>query len=335
MPIALRPPLTGTELDSAITNANSERPFLVDGLIYENASLLVSGDPGTGKSVVGLCIAAQASVGEPVFGQLPCIRPLNCYCAFSERINQEALERLKLMLNCIKIDSRRLILDDGYVGIADVTKSTMATELIERIVAAKYPDGKADLVIMDSLYGFVPSENWKGAGITDYIRFTTRLQSMTGASLLTLHHTAKQGHSQQTGSPIEKDDPTYGSQFLKAGMTGTYWLKKHGDGVQLLRKKDTFQGLVPEMNLAYSPETCTVALTNTTVREATERAVFWLKNSAKERPNVNFTIEDFCRAIGVSHVHGRRLLKEAEVKCRLSQRSERHGKRFYTAVEPA
>lgn len=332
MPIALRPSITGANLERAVTDSSTERPFLVDGLIYENASLMVSGDPGTGKSVVGLCLVAQASAGEMVFGQLPCARPLNCYCVFSERLNQEACERLKLMQARTKFDARRIILDDGFVGIADVTRPSIAEEITKRIALATYCDGPTNLVLLDSLYGFVPGGLGKDERASEFIRFTTRIQSEIGASLAILHHTTKTNYT-QAGKAIEKDDPFYGSQFLKAGVTGAYWLRQQGDGVQLVRKKDTFQALVPQLDLSYDPETCMVALTNTSIRNAAERALFWLKATVKDRPDVFFTFDDFCRAVGVSHAHGRRLIKEPDIKRRVKQRTERFGKINYQAVE--
>lgn len=321
MSLALRPALFADQLEKAVEAANTERPFLVDGLLYQRGSILVSGDPGTGKSLAMLVAFAQATAGLPVFGQLPCARPLNCYCLFSERINQEAVERLRLIRKVVPVDWRRLYLDDGYVGIADVTKANWAQEMLERVGKATYPDGgKADLVALDSLYGFIPGGLSKDEKASEFARFHARLQSELGVSSWLVHHTTKPQYSRDNGQQTEKDDPYYGSQWLKAMVTGSYHLAKHGDGVRLLNKKDTFGALLKELPLSYDPETHMLALpTNFGVLSAVDRTVFWLIQLHKSDPGRRFSFDELCQGVGISHQHGRRLMQEPAIQARLSR----------------
>jgi len=332
MSLSLRPSLTAGELEEAVNHAQDERPFLVDGLLYEKAALLVSGDPGSGKSVVQLSAFAQCTAGLPVFGQLPCIRPLNCYCLFSERINQEALERLRLIRLRVPIDFKRLHLDDGFVGIADVTKAGFANEIVANIKNAKYADGKTDVVGLDSLYGFIPGGLSKDEKASEFARFVARLQSELGVSLWLVHHTTKATYASQTGEKVEKDDPFYGSQWLRAMVTGSYYLRRNGDGVLLSKKKDTFGALLSQLPLDYDPETHVVSLPESMgVANAADRGVLWLHKHLKMTPEKEFTFDDFCRGIDVSHAHGRRLMIHKEITPHITRVKSVGPKIFYRA----
>lgn len=333
MPLALRPPLTAKELEEAVDHAQDERPFLVDGLLYEKAALLVSGDPGSGKSVVQLSAFAQCTAGLPVFDQLPCLRPLNCYCIFSERINQEALERIRLIRQRVPINFKRLHLDDGFVGIADVTKKAFADEIVSRIGMATYEDGKTDLVGLDSLYGFIPGGLSKDEKASEFARFVARLQSELGVSLWLVHHTTKATYAMHTGEKVEKDDPFYGSQWLRAMVTGSYYLRRNGDGVILSKKKDTFGALLNELPLEYDPETHIVSLPAASgILAAVDRGVYWLQSVVKNSPEREFTFEDFNRAVGVSHQHARRLIKDPAIVARMVESRRVGNKSLYRCL---
>lgn len=333
VPLALRPSLFNETLTDALHTAAEERDFLVDGFIYDNSALLISGDPGSGKSVVALCALAQATIAAPVFDQLDCIRPLNCYCLFSERINREALERLKIMRARVPFDTRRLYLDDGFVGIADVTRKTFADEIVSRIAGATYPDGRTDIVNLDSLYGFIPGGLSKDEKASEFVRFTARLQSELGVSLLMVHHTVKASYASHTGEKIEKDDPFYGSQWLRAGVTGSYYLRRDGDGVLLTRKKDTFQGLLTELPMDYDPETHTVSLSEEFgTKDASDRLRNWLQITAQNTPDRLFSFIQLCGFVALSHQHLRRLMKTPKIKPHLIEAKRAGRKILYRAV---
>lgn len=333
MSYALRPPLTSDALADAVEKAADERPFLVDGLIYEKSSLLISGDPGSGKSVVQLSAFAQCTAGLPVFDQLPCLRPLNCYCIFSERINQEALERIRLIRHRVPINFKRLILDDGFVGIADVTKKAYADEIVSRIGMATYEDGKTDIVGLDSLYGFIPGGLSKDEKASEFARFVARLQSELGVSLWLVHHTTKATYAMHTGEKVEKDDPFYGSQWLRAMVTGSYYLRRSGDGVLLSKKKDTFGALLTELPLEYDPETHIVRLpASSGILSAVDRGVYWLQSVTKNSPDREFTFEDFSRAVGVSHQHARRIAKDPAIATRMIESRRDRNKAVYKSI---
>lgn len=337
MGLALRPPLTSTLLADAVEHAEDERPFLVDGLLYDKASLLVSGDPGAGKSLVQLSAFAQCTAGLPVFDQLPCKRPLNCYILFSERINQEALERMRLIRTRVPINYRRLVLDDGFVGIADVSKKEFANEIIDRIGKAKYEEdnGKTDLVGLDSLYGFIPGGLSKDERASEFARFISRLISELSVSSWLVHHTSRPVYS-TNGEQVAKDDPYYGSQWLKAMVTGSYYLHREGDGVKMTKKKDTFGALLSQIPLDYDPQTHVVSLSSDHgTLHAIDRAVCWLQRIAHDSPDREFTFEELCKAVNVSHQHGRRLLKEKSVTSRLVESRKQRLKVLYRAVNPS
>src|SRR5262249_25962873 len=81
--------LTGEDLAASIESTEATRPALIESLALEETSLMVSSPPGQGKSAILLTAVAQSSVGLPVFGELPCARPLRSYIFCPERSARE------------------------------------------------------------------------------------------------------------------------------------------------------------------------------------------------------------------------------------------------------
>ena len=72
------------------------------------------------------------------------------------------------------------------------------------------------------------------------------------------HHTGKATYS-SSGEIIEKDDPYYGSSYLRNHCVGSYYLKSNPDtdGTVFIGKKDNLDLLIKRIILHYEPETYT------------------------------------------------------------------------------
>lgn len=241
--------LTGQDLKNALNEIHPERKALIEGFLYERSILMMSADPGAGKSTITAQAIAQMSCGLPVFGCLFVPRPIKCYYLSFERGREEILERLKVMQDIIPMDFSNIYINDSFIGY-NVLDIAHADFIIKGI---NYDCMNPDVVFIDPIYASVAGGLSSDEKASQFCRFSARLQSVVGCSNWLNHHTTKESYATD-GSVIEKSDPFYGSQWLKAHCTAAYYLRRNDKGTVLLNKKDSQNNLLKKIVLEYNAE---------------------------------------------------------------------------------
>ena len=240
--------LYGEKLKEELNATRAERTPLIEGFLYERSVLMVSADPGVGKSTITAQAIAQMSCGLPVFGCLYVPKPIRCMYIPFERGREEILERLKIMQELIPMDYENIYINDSFIGY-DVLTTHHADTIIDACKCVN-----PDVVILDPIYACVAGGLSTDEKASQFTRFSARLQAEVKCANWLNHHTTKQSYN-NAGEPIEKEDPFYGSQWLKAHCTAGYYLKKNIDsGTTLLNKKDTMGNLLKKIKLDYNQE---------------------------------------------------------------------------------
>ena len=246
--------LTGTALDLALEQTADSRPALIEGLLYEHSVLLVSADGGTGKSTLVANVMAQASLGLPVFNALYCPRPLTCYYIPFERGSEEIRERLKHIRKAIPFATERLFIFNHPAWMPNLYARSDQDFLLASIL--RDCPAKPDIVFYDPIYQAVAGGLCNEDRVSIFLRFNTRLMNELGCATWLNHHTGKPGYTSD-GMKIEKEDPYYGSSFLRNHCTGSYYVKEHEGGTTWLEKKDNLKAMLKKLVLTYDTETYT------------------------------------------------------------------------------
>ena len=210
---------------------------------------MISADPGAGKSTITAQAIAQMSCGLPVFGCLFVPRPIKCYYLSFERGREEILERLKIMQEIIPMDFNNIYINDHFIGynVLDVAHADFI------IRAINFDCLKPDVVFIDPIYASVSGGLSSDEKASQFCRFSAKLQAEVGCSNWLNHHTVKESYNKD-GVVIEKADPFYGSQWLKAHCTAAYYLKRKDGGTVMKNKKDTHGNLLDKIVLEYNQE---------------------------------------------------------------------------------
>lgn len=302
-------PLTGPSLRAALTAQTHERPPLIEGLLYEKTSVLISSDAGVGKSTILTQLVAQASISRPIFGLFPVVRPLSVYYLMSERDVWEPLDRLKRLEAVIPFQDRNIIIDAECVGL-NLAKSHHFDLIVHRILA-HHPD----VIAVDPIYGFFEGGMGGDEVAIRVGRFATALlrRSSKSVGVLLWHHNVKNTlQPNSSGKLMEKDSPFYGSQFLKAHVTGYYDLSRTKQGTLWKRKKDTYGVLHPDFTLIYDPIT---GLSQTTLEPAKldKRDQLRLYLQQRSQTAGTFLAQDILAAVPMTDRYLRGLLKDPEI----------------------
>ena len=295
----LPPPLNGVPLRQALAERLTERPTLIEGLLYDKSVLLLAADAGAGKSTLLTQLAAQASLGQPVFGQFACPDPLRFYYLMSERDEWEPIDRLRRMEASVPFNVDRLIIDAKCVGL-NLTRASHRVAILNRIKHA-WPD----VVAIDPIYGFFEGGLSGEDSALLLGRFTTAILKCVDHPIAVIwgHHNVKNSKQPDgMGGWQEKSNPFYGSQFLKAHCTGYYDITQEKSGTHWRRKKDTYGLLQPDFRLAFDVET------NLSHAEATKdgrppdkRDAFRLFLQSKHKVSQPFTAQEAMTSIGMTY----------------------------------
>lgn len=306
---ARKPGLTGHALDLAINKTADERPALIEGFLYEQSVLMVSADPGCGKSTVVACAIAQMSAGLPVFNQLHVPKPVFSYYIPFERGAQEIEERFKQMRHTIPMDFNNIAVNENFVGY-NVVNDNHADEMIFNIRKdCEHHGGRPDLIIMDPIYAAVSGGLSTDEKASQFVRFSARLVKEFHCSIWMNHHTVKTSYDGE-GRAVQKDDPFYGSQWLKAHCTAAYYMKRdEKDGVVMFKKKDSHGNLISKIPLAYDPDTYSSFIEGDfeNALPAKDRAISFLRICRKNKKTFTFREFEGCLQ-GISTSRARVLL---------------------------
>lgn len=287
-----KPPFNSTSLKSLVDSPIEARQPLIESLVYEKTVLMIYADPGVGKSIVSLCMALQASAGLPVYGFFQPVRPLKIYYVLTERGIEEPLERIKLMQNIINVNYDNLFIDEETIGlnILDINDENKFLARVEKYCP------NPDIIVFDPIYAMVRGGLSNPDDATLFAQFSARVQHKFHCANWFNHHTLKNTVDIIGGEQHQKSDPFFGSQLLKAHVTGMYHLTQKDNKPHFACKKDSHSFLLKNFSLQFKPETYTLEMDIQHSQITAKDKITMFLNSCKKNGST-FTFEQFHEAI--------------------------------------
>lgn len=279
---AFDPPLTGDSLMSAISAMKEKRPAIAEGLLYEQTINMIAAEPGIGKSTISTQIAIELAAGIPIFGLFHVPRPVKVFYAQIERPLIEILERIDIISKVYPIVKENLFVTDELQKL-----NLLIPEHVDRLLEylkTYCPCGQ--VFFFDPIYPLVSGGLSSDLPASAFTKAMSLAQKETKGTFYYNHHNIKPQHD-GSGQLIQKRDPFYGSQWLKAHATGYYHMAEHDNGVKLELKKDNYRLMPKTLILEYDAETglSTVPGTET---PALERVRTFLKAMASKDQTFTF-----------------------------------------------
>ena len=244
--------MIGSALRDAILSPPSPPLLLVQDFLHANCCLMLTGETGKGKSVLAAQLALSLSSATPLFGSLEIPRPCRVYYMQLEGSFAEQLRRLHFMQTVIPLNTDNLYWD------ADRLSNPLTR--YDRIATA-FPQ-PPDVVILDPIYKFTGGDIAKAEPALTIVRFSDRLMSSLGCTVVMLHHPHREKLTVY-GKPIVEEDFYYGHSFLKNHVEVSYVFKPldvAGERGQLIRKKHREENTLEVLDLLYHPETYTCSM---------------------------------------------------------------------------
>jgi len=202
---------------------------------------------GSGKSTLLMQIALELSMGLPLFSYLEVKRPQRVYNLIRERPVMEAKERLNKMKEVIGYDKTRICLDPFTQGFKLYDRKLWDFLLL------RFSKFKPDVMIIDPIYADNPGLS-KEEIATDFNAFINKLIAELGCFVYLGHHPTKTQYGND-GAEVDKEDPFFGSSYLKNAVTGGYYVKTNNTGTVWKCTKDTHSTLLKKLELQFDPRT--------------------------------------------------------------------------------
>ncbi len=313
-------PLTGDKLIEAMSSTKNKRKAIAEGFLYEQTILMIAADPGTGKSTISTQVAVELSAGLPIFGIYKVPKPVKVLYIQTERSLIELIERLEVIHKVIPIVKDNLFITSEYQMF-----NLLNFEHIKLLIECILRDcPEVEVIFVDPIYPMVAGGLSKDEPASAFTKGMNLVQKATGAILWYNHHTIKPTY--EGGVRYEKQDPFYGSQWLKAHVTGSYHMKEHSEGVSLIKKKDNYNLLPHQIDLNYNPETelCMIPLDKLLAIDRVKNYLAMRKIDQKE-----FTFKDIQLQTGVCTRSVREFLVHNDISSVLVSVSSLNNKKLY------
>ena len=300
----LKPPLTGNELRQWIDSPTPMREPIVEGLLNEKSCLIIAADSGLGKSVISLQACLELSAGLPLFRRLEVKRSYRCYYVLKERPMEEMGERIQYMQTVLTTWNPDNVIIDNQIQSFSLARESNFEMIYERIIPFK-----PEVIFIDPIYAGTPGLS-KDEVASSFTNFLTILEQRSGAAIWLNHHVTKTSYDRD-GLAISKDDPMYGSAWIKAHVTGAYLMTKTDLGCHLQKKKDSHSSLLDSLKLDFDSETY-ISTANQKGGSGHDRFMLFLNRVKKE--NRRFKIGEVMAEIDLSYPSITRLFDKPPFK---------------------
>lgn len=321
--MALPPPLFGSKLSEWINSPQPKREYIAEGFINTKSCILVAADSGLGKSTVSLQVALQLSCGMPLFGALDVKKSYRCYYIQKERPREEIGERIEAMQKAIpQWNPDHFFLDDQLQHL-NLSRESSWQPIIDRILPYT-----PDVIFIDPIYAGTPGLS-KDEVASAFTTFLTLLEQQTGATVWLNHHTTKATYSSD-GKKIEKEDPIYGSTWIKAHLTAAYHLTACKDGVLLAKKKDSHLNLLTSIELEFDPETF-ISTAKGEWGSGLDRLALFINHAEKSK--LTFSMEDIKSQTDLSRTSVLRYFGTGQFKGRIHNLSTNGKRGLYSVIK--
>lgn len=259
---------------------------------------MVYAQPSVGKSVLSIQAAMQLASGLPVFGGLA-TKASKVWYIQMERPDIESLERIQFMRDTIPLNSANFVLD------TELQKLNFLNEAHLKQILQRGKEIAATVAFIDPLYGIATGLS-KDEVAANLVKTLTILKSTLKITLWINHHVVKDSYDRD-GSKIERDDPFYGSQWLKAHVTGAYGIEQTNTGTIWTAKKDSHSNLLKSIELAFDDETYVSTMQSDSLNYADKLKLYI--NAKFRSPNKTFFFEECMKNLGCRKDTLRRLLR--------------------------
>lgn len=316
--------LTGDNLIEEMNKTQEGRKAIAEGLLYEHTYLMVTSEPGTGKSTVSTQVAVELAAGLPLFGYFKVPKPQKVLYIQCERNKIELLERLKIINTALPIVKENLFITDEYQKLDFVRDYQTLIQCIQRDCPTP------DIIFFDPIYATITGGLKEDKVASMFTKIMSKISKIMNCAMWYNHHCVKQQYT-QAGDKINKDDPFYGSQWLKAHVTGSYFMENTEDGVLLKCKKDNYRVLTQVIALNYNPETNLCYLADPSLLQPIDRLKHFINGKKIEKKE--FTFKEMLSGTKLCTRTIRELLCTPEIKGLLTTQKSNKNKYIYAIKE--
>jgi len=243
--------MTGELLRKFVFEEQEKIQPIAENFIYQKSIIMMSGDPGVGKSTINANIIRDLSCGMPVFNFFHVPVPVVCYYIPFERGAYEIADRLKSLSSVTEPFWYNIVIKPDFIGY-DMFDPKQAVPFVENVcMDLNYfkSIGYPIVVIFDPIISMVSGEIKEEKYAKAITRVANQIQTKSGCSMILTNHTTKASASKKK----QKADPFYGSQAFKAFCTSGIYVSRNDEygGVNMISTKSSHGNTLEQIHLNY------------------------------------------------------------------------------------
>lgn len=199
-------------------NVKRDEHPIIESFLYQQDMMLIHAEEGIGKSVLVQQLMFDLTSGSPFLGSFTTGKKHKVLWAQSEGSRGKHIERIENMKKSLKIDDSMWVHSNTCDVCFDSKEET--DRFIEMIHVPKI---NYDVIIFDSLYGFVDGDLNSNKVAKDVTRNLRRIAGEFQAAMIVISHVGKEQYAQLDGHKIEKSKKNvYGARHWAAFFTQIY-----------------------------------------------------------------------------------------------------------------
>jgi RecA-family ATPase len=206
------------------TLSDRKQEAIIEGLLYENDSILLVAPPKMSKTVLAVQMACSLSSGTAFLDSLEIPAPVKVMYIATEMKDEDLKDRFIRTSNHIKTNPANLILICTKGGNFKFNTNSGRKYIAE--IVALYKANPPKVIFIDSVYKAFYGSLTKDDIVNEFLGEVDRIAAEFDSAVVMVHHTRKETRDKDGFMFEESDTDTYGSQFLLGSVDSVLRLEK-------------------------------------------------------------------------------------------------------------